>query len=74
MKLNKEQLAALLALPDDKLWAEIVRLGGAYGMKLPSTPPPADQMAHLRSAVNADKLKMSDALKLMNEIKRGGRK
>ena len=74
MKLNKEQLAALLALPDDKLWAEIVRLGGAYGMRVPSTPPPADQMARLRSAVNADKLKMSDALRLMNEIKREGRK
>ena len=74
MKIDKEKLDKLLSLPDDKLWAEIVRLGGAYGMKIPTAPPPADQMARLRSAVNTDKLRMSDAIKLMNEIKREGRK
>ena len=74
MRINRDQLNALLALPDDKLWAEVVRLGGGYGFKLPTEPPPKDQMARLREAANADKIKMSDAIKLLNEYRSEGKK
>ncbi len=74
MRINKEQLNALLSLPDDKLWEEVLKLGGGYGLKLPKSCPPPEQMAALRSAVNTDKLKMSDAMRILNQIKREGGK
>lgn len=74
MRINKEQLNALLSLPDDKLWEEVLKLGGRYGLKLPKSCPPPDQMAALRSAVNTDKLRMSDAMRIINQIKREGGK
>ncbi len=73
MRVNKEQLNALLALPDEQLWAEVVKLGSSYGFTLPKNPPPKDQMAKLRATVNTDKIKMSEAVRLLNELKKEGR-
>ena len=74
VRINKEQLNALLSLPDDKLWEEVLRLGGGYGLKLPKSCPAPEQRAALRSAVNSDKIKMSDAMRILNQIKREGKK
>ena len=31
MRFDREKLEALAALPDDKLWAEVVRIAESYG-------------------------------------------
>ena len=70
MKINKEQLDALMRLPDDRLWGEIVRMAAGYGFVLPAEVPPKEQMEKLRGAAGAGKISAMDALRLLNEYKK----
>ena len=72
MKIDKEKLAALAALPDEKLWGEVVALAASHGFKLSATPPPADEMRRLRGAIlNGAKLNIAEAARIVNQYKRG---
>jgi hypothetical protein len=73
MRVNKEQLEALAALPDDMLWSEIVRVAATYGFTLPKTTPQHGELERLRETVRGDKLNVSDALKLINSYRRGAK-
>ena len=66
MKFNKEQLDTLIALPDDALWAEIVRMAKNYGFALPEKTPSHADLEKLRSTVNGANINVSEALKLLN--------
>ncbi len=72
MRINKQQLERLMELPDDALWREIVAIGGAHGFKLPEKTPTHDELMKLRSIANGKKINLSDAMKLLNEYRRGG--
>lgn len=72
MKFNKEQLDALLALPDDKLWAEIVSKARGYGFALPENTPPHAELEKLRSTVNGSSINVADALRLLKNYKKKG--
>ena len=72
MKFNKEQLDALLALPDDKLWAEIVKRARGYGFSLPESTPPHAELEKLRSTVNGANINVADALRLLKNYKKKG--
>lgn len=72
MRVDKEKLDKLLSLPDEALWAEIVRLAGTYGFDLPKKTPTKEQLSKLRATANNDKIKAAEAMKLLNSIKRGG--
>ena len=71
MKINKEQLEAMAALPDDVLWAEIVAIAAGYGVTLPRETPRHNDLEKLRGAVTGSKLNMSDALRVLNSYRRG---
>ncbi len=72
MRLNKEKLASLAALPDDELWGEILKLAGGYGITLPKTPPSHTDMEKIRNAVGGGaKINLSEAMKVLNNYKRG---
>ena len=73
MKVNKDQLKKLAELPDDKLWAEIVRMGEGYGITMPKATPPHSQLEKLRSTVNGTKLNIGEAVKILTEYKKGGK-
>ena len=73
MRVNKEQLEALAALPDDMLWSEIVRVAAGYGFTLPKTVPSHGELDKLRETVRGDKLNVSDALKLINNYRKGAK-
>ena len=73
MKIDKAQLEAIAALPDDKLWAEIVRMGESYGINMPKATPPHDQLEKLRSTVNGTRLNIGEAVRILTEYKKGGK-
>lgn len=74
MKLDKAMIEALLALDDDELWGRIVMLGKSKGFSLPTTTPQKTEMAKLRQLLQSpEKLDMTEALRLLRELKRGSR-
>ena len=72
MKFNKEQLDALIALPDDALWAEIVKKAKGYGFTLPEKTPNHTELEKLRNTVNGTKINTAEALRLINDYRKKG--
>ena len=70
MKIDREKLDALAALPDEKLWAEVVKIAGMYGYSLPKETPSHADLEKMRGAVKSDKINMSEALRLVNQYKK----
>ena len=73
MRVNKDELNRLKELSDEELWAEIVRLGGRYGVKMPTATPPHDQLEKLRATFSGVKLNIPGALKILDEYRQGGK-
>lgn len=73
MKIDRQKIAELSALPDRELWAEIVRIGAAHGFNMPKEVPPHSELEKLRAAVSGDKMKMGDALRILQGFRRNGR-
>ena len=72
MKFSKEELLALAALPDDRLWEEVKRIAVSYGINLPQKAPSHEELEKLRSIATANKIPMGEAMTLINKYKRGG--
>lgn len=70
MRFDREKLEALAALPDEKLWAEVVRIADMYGYSLPKETPSHTDLEKMRGAVRSDKINVSEALKLINQYKK----
>lgn len=71
MKFNKEQLRALAALPDNELWVQVRKIAGQYGFKLPEPTPSPAELQKLRAVLaNPEQIKMSEAIRLVNEYRR----
>ncbi|MBE6532374.1 MAG: hypothetical protein E7676_02555 [Ruminococcaceae bacterium] len=71
MRIDKAQLEAIAAMPDDKLWATVVSMARGYGFSLPDKTPPHEDLEKLRAAVSADKINVSDAMRLLNSYRKG---
>lgn len=72
MRVNKEKLEKLAALPDNELWAEIVKVGEAHGFKLPKNAPPHAELQRLRETVTGSRLELGEAMRILNGYKRSG--
>ena len=73
MKLNKSITDRLKNLTDDELWAEIRKMAAGYGLSLPDRTPSASDLAKVRDALNIGEVNMNDAMRIVNEYKRGKR-
>lgn len=71
MRINKAQLEAIAALPDDKLWATVVNMAKSYGFSLPENTPSHEELEKLRGMVNSEKINVGEALKLLNNYRKG---
>ncbi len=71
MRIDKAQLEAIAALPDDQLWATVVNMAKGYGFSLPEKTPSHEELQKLRSAVNSEKINVSEALRLLNNYRKG---
>lgn len=73
MKFDKEKLHALASMPDDELWKEVLRIADSFGYSLPRDTPPHTDMEKMRSVMTAEKINVSEAMRLVNQYrKRGG--
>ena len=70
MRFDREKLEALASMPDEKLWAEVVRIADSFGYSLPRETPPHSELEKMRSAARAEKINVSEALRLVNQYKR----
>ena len=74
MRIDTEKIKAMCALPDDALWAEIVRIGAEHGFKLPSSTPPHNDMEKLRAAVSGGaRAGLGSALKIIDSYRRSAK-
>ena len=70
MKLDREKLNAMVALPDDELWKSIVEIGKSHGFTLPNKTPTHDEMEKLRDlARDGARLNLANAIKILNKYK-----
>ena len=75
MKIDKEKLASFAALPDDRLWGEVVKLAASHGLKLSATPPSPTEMERLRGAIRGGaKINLAEAVKIVNEYNKRGKR
>ena len=74
MKIDKEKLEALAALPDEALWREAVRMAKGYGFNLPEKTPPKETLDKLRSLVLGDKINFMDAARILKKYKKESEK
>ena len=72
MKFNKQQLDALIALPDDALWAEIVKMAKNYGFTMPEKTPEHSELEKLRNTARGANVNVTEALKMLNEYRKKG--
>ena len=70
MRFDRTRLEALAALPDDKLWAEVVKIADGFGYSLPKQTPPHSELEKMREAVRSEKINVSEALRVVNQYKR----
>ena len=73
MKIDNEKLAALAALPDDELWKTVLTIAKSHGFNLPEKTPPHAELQKLRSTVTSGKPNLREAIKVVNEYRRGCR-
>ena len=71
MKFNREQLDALIALPDDKLWEEVVKIAKNYGLTLPDKTPEHAEIEKMRELARSPKINTIEALRMVNKYKKG---
>lgn len=71
MRFDKAKLDALAALPDDQLWAEIVKIADGFGYALPKQTPPHADLEKMREAVKTERINVSEALRIVSKYKKG---
>ncbi|MBQ7325902.1 MAG: hypothetical protein IJW93_00290 [Clostridia bacterium] len=69
MRFDRARLEALAALPDDKLWAEVLKIADSFGYSLPRQTPPHSELQKMRDAVKSDRINISEALRVVNQYK-----
>lgn len=70
MRFDRARLEALAALPDDKLWAEVLKIADSFGYSLPRQTPPHSELQKMRDAVKSDRINVSEALRVVNQYKK----
>ncbi len=73
MKIDKEKINALCALPDDALWAEIVKIGAEHGFTLPQNTPSHGDMEKIRGAASGRGINLASALRIIDSYRRGAK-
>ncbi len=72
MKIDKSKLEAIAKLSDRELWAEIKSVAEAHGVKMPDRQPSPTELSKVREALSeADKLSLTTAMRMVNNLKKG---
>lgn len=71
MRLDRDKLENMIALPDDELWAAVVEIGKSHGFTLPEKTPPHDELEKLRSiARDGSRMSLAGALRILSKYRK----
>ena len=71
MRIDKEKLDKLVAMPDADLWCEIRKIASQNGFTLPDKPPSHDELNKIRTAVaGGAKINLAEAIRVVNNYRR----
>lgn len=72
MRIDKEKLSALAALPDEELWRQVKSIAASHGLSLAEKTPSHEELEKLRGIVlGGSKLSLAGAMKIVNQYKKG---
>lgn len=72
MKIDKNKLEAIVALPDDELWRLILDIAKSKGITLPERPPRHEELEKIRAAIShGASPNIAEALRVIKDYKRG---
>lgn len=72
MRIDKEKLSRLAALPDDELWGQVVSIAASHGLKLSDKRPSHEELEKLRQMVSGGtNLSMAQAMRIVKDYKKG---
>lgn len=72
MKIDKSKLEAMSELSDEELWKQIKNAANSRGINMPDKVPNSEELNKVRKALkDADKLNLSSAMKMINNLKKG---
>ena len=75
MKLDKKLIAALMTLPDDRLWETARAIAASKNIHLSEAPPPKETMDALRAAfADCEKMDVLAAAKILSAYREKGKK
>lgn len=75
MRFDANAMAALLALDDAALWAQIRTIAGSAGLALSETPPSHEELERLRAMMRgAGQADMAEAMRTVARFRAGGGK
>lgn len=75
MRFDANAMAALLALDDAALWAQIRGIAGSAGLTLSETPPPSKELERLRAMMRgAGQADLAEAMRTVARFRAGGGK
>jgi hypothetical protein len=70
MRLDKDKLNELVALPDDELWKKIVEIGKSHGFSLPAKTPDHTELEKLRGVVrDGGRINVGSAMKILSKYR-----
>ena len=74
MKIDKEKLAGIVAMPDEELWAMIRSVVRSHGIKLPEKCPPHEELEMVRAALShGASPNIAEAVKVVNNYRKGAK-
>ena len=70
MRLDKDKLNELVALPDDELWRTVVEIGKSRAFTLPDKTPAHEELEKLRAiAKDGSMMNVAAAMKLLGKYR-----
>ena len=58
MRIDKEKLAGIVAMPDEELWEMICSVARSHGIRLPEKCPPHAELEKVRMALPMEQARM----------------
>lgn len=75
MKLDKKLIAALMTLPDDRLWETARAIAASKNIHLSEAPPPKETMDALRAVFSdCERMDVVKAAQLLAEYREKGKR
>lgn len=74
MRIDKEKLAGVVAMPDEELWDMICSVARSHGIRLPEKCPPHAELEKVRMALtHGASPNVAEAIRVVNNYRKGAK-